>query len=350
MRKSLSVLVVGCGHMGSSHAAAYHEMDDFEIIGLVSRGTHSRETLNRMLGNTYPLFNDFKQALKTIKPDVVSINTYADTHEEYALRAFAAGSHVFLEKPVAPNLEGCRRVIKAANDANRKLVVGYILRHHPSWVKFIEVAGTLGKPLVMRMNLNRQSVGRMWERHRNLMISTSPIVDSGVHYVDVMCQMTGANPIRVSGIGAKLSGEIKGGTNNYGQLQVVFDDGSVGWYEAGWGPMVSEAGFPLREVFGPKGSVSIASYKAGAESGPESLRIHHSELGDNNMFARKDEIIDLHDVPDHKELCRREQQYLLRAIREDLDLTDHMNVAMNSLRVVLAADESIKTGKTVELP
>ena len=68
------------------------------------------------------------------------------------------------------------------------------------------------------------------------------------------------------------------------------------------------------------------------------------------MFARKDEIIDLHDEPDHKELCRREQQYLLRAIREDLDLTDHMNVAMNSLRIVLAADESINTGKTVELP
>jgi len=336
--------------MGSSHAAAYHEIDDFEIIGLVSRGTHSRETLNRMLGNNYPLFSDFKHALKTIQPDVVSINTYPDTHEEYALRAFAAGSHVFLEKPVAPTIEGCRRVIKASNDAKRKLVVGYILRHHPSWVKFIDVAGTLGKPLVIRMNLNRQSSGRMWERHKNLMISTSPIVDSGVHYVDIMCQMTGANPIRVSGIGARLSDEIKEGMYNYGQLQVVFDDGSVGGYEAGWGPMVSKAGFSLKEVFGPKGSVSFAVHKAGAESGTESLRIHHSELDENNMFVRKDEIIDLHDEPDHKELCRREQQYLLRAIREDLDLTDHMNVAMNSLRIVLAADESIKTGKTVELP
>jgi predicted dehydrogenase len=335
--------------MGSSHAAAYHEIDDFEITGLVSRGTHSRETLNRMLGNTYPLFSDFKQALKTTQPDVVSINTYPDTHEEYAFRALAAGSHVFLEKPVAPTIEGCRRVIKAANDANRKLVVGYILRHHPSWMKFIEVAGTLGKPLVMRMNLNRQSSGRMWERHKNLMVSTSTIVDSGVHYVDIMCQMTGADPIRVSGVGARLSDEIKEGTYNYGQLQVAFDDGSVGWYEAGWGPMMSESGFSLREVFGPKGSVSIAAHKTGVKSGRESLRIHHSELDNNNLFVNKDEIIDLHNEPDHKELCRREQQYLLRAIREELDLTDHMEVAMNSLKIVLAADESIKTGKTVEL-
>jgi len=44
-----------------------------------------------------------------------------------------------------------------------------------------------------------------------------------------------------------------------------------------------------------------------------------------------------------------EQLYLLKAIKEDLDLTDHLNDAVNSLRIVLAADESFKTGKTVEL-
>ena len=47
-----------------------------------------------------------------------------------------------------------------AKDRGRKLVIGYILRHHPSWIKFIEIAQTLGKPLVMRMNLNQQSSGR----------------------------------------------------------------------------------------------------------------------------------------------------------------------------------------------
>ena len=49
------------------------------------------------------------------------------------------------------------------------------------------------------------------------------------------------------------------------------------------------------------------------------------------------------------EICRREQQYLLKAIQEDLDLTLHMNSALNRLRIVLAADESVKSGKTVEL-
>jgi predicted dehydrogenase len=85
----------------------------------------------------------------------------------------------------------------------------------------------------------------------------SPIVDCGVHYVDVMCQMTGARPIRVSGVGARLTNELKPDMFNYGQLQVTFDDGSVGWYEAGWGPMMSEVAFFVKDVIGPRGSVSI---------------------------------------------------------------------------------------------
>jgi prepilin-type processing-associated H-X9-DG protein len=49
---------------------------------------------------------------------------------------------------------------------------------------------------------------------------------------------------------------------NYGQLQVAFADGSVGWYEAGWGPMMSETAFFVKDVVGPKGCVTIVAKKA----------------------------------------------------------------------------------------
>ena len=55
------------------------------------------------------------------------------------------------------------------------------------------------------------------------------------------------------------------------------------------------------------------------------------------------------DEPDHQELCAREQRYFRRAITEGLDLSDHMRDAVNSLRIVLAADESVRSGRTVEL-
>jgi len=82
------------------------------------------------------------------------------------------------------------------------------LRVHPSWSRFVEIGRTLGKPLVIRMNLNQQSAGPFWEVHKKLMQSTSPIVDCGVHYVDIMCQVTGARPTAVHAVGARLSSEI----------------------------------------------------------------------------------------------------------------------------------------------
>jgi len=358
MQKTVKILCVGAGHMGRSHAMAYHQLEGFEICGIVTRSSSSRESLNQELGGSYPLFSDFYQALAETRPDAVSISTYPDTHADYAIAALDAGCHVFIEKPLAETVEDAQRIVAKAAGTKRKLTIGYILRHHPSWIHFIEMARNLGKPLVMRMNLNQQSSGANWNTHKNLMSSISPIVDCGVHYVDVMCQMTRSRPIRVSGIGARLTDELPEGKINYGHLQVTFADGSVGWYEAGWGPMMSEVAFFVKDVVGPKGCVSIVAEKAAAEGNSadvnahtqtQALKLHHSALNEEGKFVRSDEIVRLDDEPDHDGLCRREQEFFLRAIREDLDLTDHMNDAIQSMRIVAAADESFRTGKTVEL-
>lgn len=354
---TLRVLIVGCGNMGASHAMAFHQMPGAKICGIVSTGK-SKELLNEKLGGGHLLFSDYQEALNATDPDAVCISTYPDTHEAYAVMAFEKGCHVFMEKPIADSVSGAERVAAAAKKADKKLVVGYILRHHPSWIKFIEIAHQLGKPLVMRMNLNQQSHGYMWDVHRNLMKSLSPIVDCGVHYIDVMCQMVRSRPVQVSAIGARLTNDIPEGNYNYGQLQIRFEDGSVGWYEAGWGPMISETAFFVKDVIGPEGSVSIVAKDAGAagksdsveaHTKTESLRWHHAAIDENNAFVRKDDWIDLTDEPDHQELCNREQAYFLKAIQENIDLTDHVEDAVNSLRIAFACDESVRTGEVVKL-
>jgi predicted dehydrogenase len=358
MADKVRVLVVGVGNMGLSHAKAYQSIDGFELVGLMSRSIKSKKLPPQFDG--VPRFEDFDAALKATKPDAVSINTWPDTHARYALKAFDAGCHVFMEKPIATNVADAEKVVRKAKAKNRKLVIGYILRVHPSWVKFVEMAKGLGKPLAMRMNLNQQSVGAAWNWHKALMNSLSPIVDCGVHYVDIMCQMTGAKPVRVHGIGTHLSDEVK--VYNYGHLHVVFDDGSVGWYEAGWGPMMSEVAYFVKDVVGPKGCVSIVmpheergegemtqSADIDQHTKTNALKLHHAAMDAENNFKQRDEWVNLADEPDHQELCNREQRFFLKAIRENLDLTDQMNDAVNSLRIVLAADESIRTRRAVNL-
>lgn len=357
-RDQIDVLVVGCGNMGTSHARAYHKIEEFRITGLVSRGPESRERLSKELGGL-PTFDNFERALEETKPDAVCISTYPGTHAAYAIRALEAGADVFVEKPIAETVEDAEAVVRAAEKAGKKVVVGYILRHHPGWKKFIELSEGLGKPLVMRMNLNQQSTGPEWNVHKSIMEAMSPIVDCGVHYVDVMCQMTGVSPLHVHAIGARLSDELKPGMYNYGQLQVVFDDGSVGWYESGWGPMISEEAYFIKDVIGPKGSVSISKEKKeeprgisaniGEHTTVHRLRLHHGELDSKGRLAREDEWVEAPDEPDHDELCRLEQEYFLRAIREDLDLSAHLREVVHTLRIVLASDESVRTGRSVTL-
>jgi predicted dehydrogenase len=122
--------------------------------------------------------------------------------------------------------------------------------------------------------------------------------------------------------------------------------------------MMSETAFFVKDVVGPKGCVTISAKDAGSEgasadvdshSKTEALRLHHSQLDENGKFVKEDDWITTADEPDHDGLCHREQEYFLKAIQEDMDLTDHMDDAINSMRIVAAADESFRTGKTVEL-
>ena len=363
MNKPLRVLVVGLGNMGASHARAYHKLDGFELAGLCARSIANRTDLPEAWA-AVPRYADYGTALAELKPDVVSINTWPDTHADRSRSRRWRPARMCSSKSRSPRRWRRRRPwsTRRCNTGN-KLVVGYILRVHPSWTKFIEIARKLGKPLVMRMNLNQQSVGPAWNWHRNLMESMTPIVDCGVHYVDVMCQMTQSRPVRVHGIGAKLSDQVK--VDNYGHLHVEFEDGSVGWYEAGWGPMMSEVAFFVKDVWGPKGAVSIvvaeqgAAAAAAAEATTSSdmdthvktstIRVHHGALNPDNSLKYPDEVFRMDDEPGHDELCEREQLFLLNAIRGNVDLTDHMNDAVNSLRIVLAADESIRTKQVVTL-
>ena len=339
----IRVMVAGLGNMGRSHALAYHRNPAFELVGLVNR---SAPRLDPAL-NGNAIEPDFNAALTRLKPDLVCVSTYSDSHADFAVAAMQAGAHVFVEKPLATTVADARRVVDCARATGRKLVVGYILRHHPSWTAFIAEARALGGPYVFRMNLNQQSSGPTWETHKQLMQTTPPIVDCGVHYVDVMCQITDAKPVEVRGMGLRLSNEIAADMYNYGHFQVLFEDSSLGWYEAGWGPMMSDTAFFVKDVVSPNGAVSIKM--------PENARSDDHDTHTKTSLLRvhrvgqPDRDLSMADEPGHQDLCEREQAFMARAIAEDLDLTRHMEDAVQSLAICLAADESIRSGKPIRL-
>jgi hypothetical protein len=132
---------------------------------------------------------------------------------------------------------------------------------------------------------------------------------------------------------------------NYGHFQVMFADGSVGWYEAGWGPMMSDTAFFVKDVVSPRGAVSITE-----KARSDDIDTHtKTSLPSGSTGREGDTDLSMADEPGHQELCDREQAFMARAIAEDIDLTRHMTDAVQSLRICLAADESIRTGPVIEL-
>ena len=120
---------------------------------------------------------------------------------------------------------------------------------------------------------------------------------------------------------------------------------------------MSETAFFVKDVIGPKGSVSIVlaegieslkSDDINAHTQTNQILYHHAELKPDGTPARPTSALD-GDEPGHDDLCEREQRFLLRAIDEDLDLSAHMSDAVKSLRIVLAADQSVRTGQVVRL-
>ncbi len=339
---TIRVLVIGLGNMGMSHALAYQANSDFNLVGLAAR---SRPDLPEGLADV-PFSSDPETLMAELEPDLVCIATYTESHAAYAIAAMEAGAHVFVEKPLADNIEDARCVVETAERLGRKLVVGYILRVHPSWMRFIDEARDLGGPYVFRLNLNQQSTGAEWEVHKALMQSTSPIVDCGVHYVDVMCQITDARPTEVRGMGLRLTDEIAPDMYNYGHFQVLFEDGSCGWYEAAWGPMISETAYFVKDVIAPTGAVSIVAAEQGGSSSIDS----HTRVGTLKVHREGgDRTIDLPDEPGHQVLCDAEAALVADAIKTGRDLSRHMRDALTSLAICLAADESVRIGRPVSL-
>ena len=98
-----------------------------------------------------------------------------------------------------------------------------------------------------------------------------------------------------------------------------------------------------------EGVVSVKSDDINAHTQTNQLLLHHAELKADGSLAKPDERFSTVDEPAHDDLCEREQRFLLKAIDEDVDLTAHMNDAVKSLRIVLAADQSVRTGQVITL-
>jgi predicted dehydrogenase len=152
--KTLKVGVIGYGFMGKMHASIYYELPQTELVAVCDVDP------SRFDNTTYPgvqFYADYKDLLHRSDIDAVSICVSDRDHFAPAIFAAQAGKDIFLEKPIAIDLEEARQILQESEKNNVKLMIGFLLRFDPRYagVKDLLDQGKIGE--VIHIHARRNS-------------------------------------------------------------------------------------------------------------------------------------------------------------------------------------------------
>ena len=328
--KTYGILLIGCGHIGQEHIQDIYFRKEFRIEAVVDRDIRLAEEFQSRYGAKHS-GTDYRSFLDDPNVDIVIIATYADSHLSILRDCLAAGKHVLCEKPIARTMEDAEQFCRLVEQAQSKVLVAHILRHNLSYQTIARMihSGAIGELRLMRMVQNHHAMN--WPRYKRLMQDCPPIVDCGVHYLDVMQWFTGAKVTEISGIGIRTEEDLPEGKNNYEMVTVKLDDGSVGFYEAGWTKTISSNN--MKEFVGPLGSIRLIFAKD---------RVSHQEEGDLIEYYRlEDKTYHMINVQGERKPTDVQFQCLIRMIEEGLPDRPTIDEVYSSFEAAIKAENLI---------
>jgi predicted dehydrogenase len=216
------------------------------IIGLGSIGRRHAETLRRRGhevvaydvrppedARSIPVVPDLGSGWAA-NPDLVWICTPTHLHADYAVEALRRGNHVFIEKPVAHDMESARNIWNAWNEMRQKRLVwvGCNMRFHPAVGKLREAIadGHVGRPLIYRIHFSHYlPYMRVGQDYRQLYAADvrqgGGIVFDDIHDIDLALRLAG--PVRtIRGITAR-SGALDINAEDIAHISLVHANGAL---------------------------------------------------------------------------------------------------------------------------
>jgi myo-inositol 2-dehydrogenase/D-chiro-inositol 1-dehydrogenase/scyllo-inositol 2-dehydrogenase (NAD+) len=197
MKSIVRICMLGAGRVGKNHSRSIlQHVPGGQIVALVDPVVEVRNALASELGIDAS-FGSLEEALEKAEFDAVIITTPTFTHKDLALQAAANGKHVFLEKPMALNLEECDAILAATRKAGVLLQLGFMRRFQPEFsaaAKRIE-AGEIGRPMMIKTLTHGPGLPPAWAR--DLKTSNGMLAEVNSHDWDSVRWLMGSNYDRV---------------------------------------------------------------------------------------------------------------------------------------------------------
>ena len=304
--------------MGQQHATAFSFMPDVELLFLSRNPERDRAFAEANSATPVASFDEL-----LAQADFVDVCTPTDSHLDYALRAIANGTAVFMEKPVARTLEDGITMMKAADAANVPLMIGQVVRYFPEFVsgRKTVISGGIGTPAAARTRRGGPAPAGWFMDHTR---SGGVLLDLAIHDFDWLRWTLGE-------VKSLYSRSVQAQTDqgpDYALTTLTFDSGAIAHVEATW---MDPSGF--RTTFEVAGSGGLIQHDSRETA---TLRTH------TGAGSTLDQNLDPTDDPYYLQL-----EAFIKALGDGSEVPVSAYEGNMALSISLAAIQSAKTGQAV---
>lgn len=331
--KYLNVALIGCGLISEDHIRAYQQHADRARVVVCCDVDPERAAQRAALAGDARAVTTVEEALADPRVDALEICTPPHLHMDAVIAAAQAGKHVLCQKPLAKTLVECDAMISAAADANVTLFYGETNLTLPATIEAARVVaeGRIGRLVGVQATFAFWQGGKSLEtpwRYDPGIAGGGQLLDSGIHAIALMQKIVG--PIRSVACQTARFREELGGEDT-STLNVRFEGGHLGTMlssqaAGAWVPQ------PNFVAYGTEGAVTLG--------GPlGALVLHRPDLPERRQVL----------VEQRADGFAAMIGRYLDTVLDGAPNPSPAEAGRASLRVVLAAYESARTGREVSL-
>jgi len=321
-----SLSIIGLGNIGRVHLDNLRSLRGCRVAGVFDVHPSSAD-----LG--VPVYPSLEALLEDPAASAVVIATPTDSHAELTERALASGKHVFVEKPLAGTLEDAVRITEAARKhPNQVVQVGFCERFNVNYLEARRavLAGSLGELRAIQTSRVAPygTSNPAWELG---------VLDTAVHNFDLILWLKQAVPISVLAKGARVY--RKSLSPDSVTTILTFADGSIATDHIAW---MQDGGFPLNQCARSRMTLQGTDgyFEIDLTGRPSAIRT-------SDGYRAIDSVII--GAPEYAGCLKLQFEYFLRSLEEGAPVLAPPEDALLTERVALAALQSLRTGKEIQL-
>jgi UDP-N-acetyl-2-amino-2-deoxyglucuronate dehydrogenase len=339
--ENFRVALVGCGRISKNHFDAIARVNGLDLVGVADSVPERAEAA----GAAYnvPAFTSLEAMLAGVECDIVTIATPSGLHPAQGIVAARAGKHVVTEKPMAISLAGADELIAECDAAGVRLFVVKQNRLNPAiqLVKRAVQKGRFGRIHSLNCTVRWSRPQEYYDQapwRGTWAMDGGAFMNQASHYVDLI-QWLGGPVSRVTAITATQERKIEAEDSGAAVLQ--FANGAIGVLD------ITMLTFPRNlegslTILGDRGSVKIGGTAVNkvdtwifAEYDDDDKLIETASTNPPTVYGFG-----------HEGYYRNVLAVLRGEARPDTDGVE----GRKSLAIILAAYESSRTGRAVEVP